>query len=148
MSLPTADELEQLQDIERQWAVKAMHHAETYFSLLGAIDGSKLKLTRIDNEIYADFIVTFGADFKIDVLDEAKDFKSPEMKEKWRNFINKYDGGKVTDYNFGSLLRIDASKDYSQDNTMFVTRMQFLTIEIARNKAGLNSVHIKPRSTN
>jgi hypothetical protein len=52
-------------------------------------------------------------------LDETKDFKSPEMKEKWRNFINKYEGGKVTDYNFGSLLRIDASKDYTQDNTMF-----------------------------
>jgi len=26
-----------------------------------------------------------------------------------------------------------------------VTRMQFLTIEIARNKAGLNSGHFKPR---
>ncbi|KAG0244827.1 hypothetical protein B0O80DRAFT_422614 [Mortierella sp. GBAus27b] len=145
MSLPSADELEQLQDIERQWAVKAMHHAETYFSLLQAIDGSKLKLTKIDDEIYDDFIATFGSDFKIDVLDETKDFKSPEMKEKWRNFINKYEGGRVTDYNFGSLLRTDASKDYTQDNTMFVTRMQFLTIEIARNKAGLNSIHYKPK---
>ncbi|KAG0359933.1 hypothetical protein BGZ54_009763 [Gamsiella multidivaricata] len=145
MSLPSADELEQLQEIEKQWAVKAMHHAETYFSLLEAMDGSKLKLTKIDDEIYADFIATFGSDFKIDVLDEAKDFKSPEMKEKWRAFINRYDGGKVTDYNFGSLLRIDASKGYSEDNTMFVTRMQFLTIEIARNKAGLNSVHCKSK---
>lgn len=32
--------------IEKQWAVKAMHHAETYFSLLQAMDGSKLKLTK------------------------------------------------------------------------------------------------------
>jgi hypothetical protein len=32
--------------IEKQWAVKAMHHAETYFSLLEAMDGSKLKLTK------------------------------------------------------------------------------------------------------
>ncbi|KAI1320628.1 hypothetical protein EDD11_000150 [Mortierella claussenii] len=145
MSLPSADELEQLQEIEKQWAVKAMHHAETYFSLLEAMDGSKLKLTKIDDEIYDDFRSTFGPDFKIDVLDEAKDFKSPEMKEKWRNFINKYEGGKVTDYNFGSLLRLDASKGYSEDNTIFVTRMQFLTIEIARNKAGLNSVHCKSK---
>ncbi|KAF9296138.1 putative polysaccharide biosynthesis protein [Linnemannia elongata] len=144
MSLPSADELEQLQEIEKQWAVKAMHHAETYFSLLQAMDGSKLKLTKIDDEIYVDFMSTFGPNVpRIDILDEAKDFKSPEMKEKWRNFINRYEGGKVTDYNFGSLLRIDASKEYSEDNTMFVTRMQFLTIEIARNKAGLNSVHCK-----
>ncbi|KAF9941871.1 hypothetical protein BGZ75_008096 [Mortierella antarctica] len=145
MSLPSADELEQLQEIEKQWAVKAMHHAETYFSLLEAMDGSKLKLTKIDDEIYVDFMSTFGTDMKINVLDEAKDFKSPEMKEKWRNFINRYEGGKVTDYNFGSLLRIDASQGYTENNTMFVTRMQFLTIEIARNKAGLNSVHCKSK---
>ncbi|KAF9573768.1 hypothetical protein EC968_008047 [Mortierella alpina] len=145
MSLPSADELEQLQEIEKQWAVKAMHHAETYFSLLEAMDGSKLKLTKIDDEIYVDFMSTFGTDIKIDVLDEAKDFKSPEMKEKWRNFINRYEGGKVTDYNFGSLLRIDASQGYTENNTMFVTRMQFLTIEIARNRAGLNSVHCKSK---
>ncbi|KAF9155310.1 hypothetical protein BG015_010334 [Linnemannia schmuckeri] len=144
MSLPSADELEQLQEIEKQWAVKAMHHAETYFSLLQAMDGSKLKLTKIDDEIYDDFMSTFAPNVpRVDILDEDKDFKSPEMKEKWRNFINRYEGGKVTDYNFGSLLRIDASKEYSEDNTMFVTRMQFLTIEIARNKAGLNSVHCK-----
>ncbi|KAF9407243.1 hypothetical protein BGZ94_002782, partial [Podila epigama] len=142
MSLPSADELEQLQEIEKQWAVKAMHHAETYFSLLEAIDGSKLKLTKLDDEIYEDFRATFGADFPVAVLDEAKDFKSAEMKEKWRGFISRYEGGRVTDYNFGSLLRIDASKEYSESNTMFVTRMQFLTIEIARNRAGLNSVHL------
>lgn len=53
------------------------------------------------------------------VVDEARDFKSPEMKEKWRNFINRYDGGKVTDYNFGSLLRLDAGEEYSESNTMF-----------------------------
>ncbi|KAF9100615.1 hypothetical protein BGX27_000320 [Mortierella sp. AM989] len=145
MSLPSADELEQLQEIEKQWAVKAMHHAETYFSLIEAIDGSKLKLTKIDDEIYVDFMSTFGQDFKIDVLNEEKDFKAPEMKEKWRNFITRYEGGRVTDYNFGSLLRTDVSKGYSEDNTIFVTRMQFLTIEIARNKAGLNSVHYKSK---
>ncbi|KAG0030914.1 hypothetical protein BGZ81_002054 [Podila clonocystis] len=145
MSLPSADELEQLEEIEKQWAVKAMHHAETYFSLLQAIDGSKLKLTKIDDEIFDDFKATFGDDFPVAVLDEARDFKSPEMKEKWRNFINRYEGGKVTDYNFGSLLRLDAGEEYTESNTMFVTRMQFLTIEIARNKAGLNTVHLKSK---
>ncbi|KAF9577254.1 hypothetical protein BGW38_007659 [Lunasporangiospora selenospora] len=147
MSLPSADELEQLQEIEKQWAVKAMHHAETYFSLLVAMDGSKLKLTKLDDEIYVDFMTTFGPlPPRIDILDEEKDFKSAEMKEKWRGFIKRYENGRVTDYNFGSLLRIDASKDYTEDNTIFVTRMQFLTIEIARNRAGLNSVHYKPKN--
>lgn len=75
---------------------------------------------RIDDEIYVDFMSTFAPNVpKVDVLDEEKDFKSPEMKEKWRNFITRYEGGKVIDYNFGSLLRIDASKDYSEDNTIF-----------------------------
>ncbi|KAG0251141.1 hypothetical protein DFQ27_008971 [Actinomortierella ambigua] len=143
MSLPKAEDLEQLEEIEKQWAVKAMHHAETYFSLLEAMDGSKLKLTKIDDEIYNDWVASFGPDLpRIDILDEDKDFKSPAMKEKWRNFIQKYEG-KVTDYNFGSLLRIDVSQDYTRENTMFVTRIQFLTIEIARNKAGLNLQHYK-----
>lgn len=75
---------------------------------------------RIDDEIYVDFMSTFAPNVpRIDILDEDKDFKSPEMKEKWRNFINRYEGGKVTDYNFGSLLRLDASKEYSEDNTIF-----------------------------
>jgi hypothetical protein len=75
---------------------------------------------RIDDEIYVDFMSTFAPNVpRVDVLDEEKDFKSPEMKEKWRNFITRYEGGKVIDYNFGSLLRIDASKDYSEDNTIF-----------------------------
>lgn len=74
---------------------------------------------RIDDEIFEDFKATFGDDFPVAVLDEARDFKSPEMKEKWRIFINRYEGGKVTDYNFGSLLRLDASEEYTESNTMF-----------------------------
>lgn len=45
---------------------------------------------------------------------------------------------KVQDYNFGTLLRIDHTKDYTEENTMFVTRMQFYAVEIARNREGLN----------
>ena len=33
-------------DIEKQWAVKALHHAETYIKLLKAVEPAKLKLTR------------------------------------------------------------------------------------------------------
>lgn len=44
----------------------------------------------------------------------------------------------VSDYNFGTLIRTDASDEYTQFNTTFVTRMQFYAYEIARNRRGLN----------
>jgi hypothetical protein len=33
---------------------------------------------------------------------------------------------------------VDASEDYTQENTIFALRVQFLAIEIARNKEGAN----------
>lgn len=44
--------------------------------------------------------------------------KSPAGKEKWRLFINKYEN-KVADFNFGTLIRTDASDEYTQFNTTF-----------------------------
>lgn len=76
-------------DIEKQWAVKSMHHAETYFKLLTAIPGSKLKMTAIDGEIYADFRSEFP-DLDIVNIREMEDFKNEASKAKWRDFINKY----------------------------------------------------------
>ncbi|KAI8644823.1 putative polysaccharide biosynthesis protein [Parasitella parasitica] len=133
--LPSADELEQLEDIEKQWAVKAMHHAETYFKLISSIDPAKLRLTKIDDEILEDFEETFPY-INVEHLDE-NDFKSAAAKEKWRNFMNKYEK-RVNEYNFGSLIRIDCKEDYTEKNTMFGIRMQFYAVEIARNKKGLN----------
>ncbi len=43
---------------------------------------------RMDNEIYADFRSTFP-DLKVEILDEASDFKNEAMKAKWRAFIMK-----------------------------------------------------------
>ncbi|CAO3648674.1 putative polysaccharide biosynthesis protein [Cunninghamella echinulata] len=135
MPLPSADELEQLEDIEKQWAVKAMHHAETYFKLISNIDANKLRLTSIDDEIYKDFEETFP-EINVQHLDESQ-FKSVEGKEKWRLWINKYEK-RVKEFNFGTLIRIDARDDYTEQNTMFGVRMQFYAIEIARNRKGLN----------
>ncbi|ORY95542.1 putative polysaccharide biosynthesis protein [Syncephalastrum racemosum] len=136
MPLPKAEDLEQLEDIEKQWAVKAMHHAETYFKLISAIDASKLRLTSIDDEIYEDFEKEFP---EIDVKHlNDEHFKTPTAKEKWRNWINKYEK-KVNEFNFGTLIRIDCRDDYTEQNTMFGVRMQFYAIEIARNKKGLNA---------
>ncbi|KAI7819867.1 putative polysaccharide biosynthesis protein [Kickxella alabastrina] len=138
MALPSADQTGNMAEMEMQWAVKAMHHAETYMQLLKAVGGKNFKLTPIDDELYSDFKRNFP-DLNIAVLNDD-DFKTDMAKAKWREFINKYEN-RVTDFNFGSLLRIDCTGDYSEDNTMFVMRTQFYCIEIARNKEGLNDSH-------
>ncbi|CAH1763898.1 8022_t:CDS:2, partial [Entrophospora sp. SA101] len=119
MSLPSADELEQLPEIEKQWAVKAMEHAETYFKLVSSVDGKTLRLTRLDDEIYEDFMNSF-TDIDIETIDEDL-MKSDEGKKKWREWIMKYDT-KVKDYNFGTLLRKSAKRGYDEDNTIFDLR--------------------------
>ncbi|KAJ1813795.1 hypothetical protein LPJ56_005054 [Coemansia sp. RSA 2599] len=135
MGLPRADETGNMAEMEMQWAVKAMHHSETYMKLLKSVGGKNFRLTPIDDELYKDFKANFP-DLKIDQLNE-NDFKTESAKAKWREFINKYEN-RVTDFNFGSLVRIDCKGDYTENNTMFVMRTQFYCIEIARNKEGLN----------
>jgi len=63
--------------------------------------------------------------------------KSTSGKDRWRKFIMAYEK-RLTDYNFGTLIRKDAGKLYAEDNSILVTRVQFFAIEIARNRAGLN----------
>jgi len=68
--------------------------------------------------------------------------KSAVEKLKWRQFAEKFN--KLDDYSYGTLMRADASKEFSPDNSIFVFRVQFLAIEIARNREGLNDeVHKK-----
>ncbi|XP_062570732.1 protein PBDC1-like [Saccostrea cucullata] len=123
-------------DLELKWAMKSYHHAETYFNLISSVDPTVLKLTQIDDEIYTEFRKEFP-DFKIDVIRE-EDLKSPEAKEKWRPFINSFEK-RVEDFNYGTLLRLDCTKDYTEENSILVVRLQFLAIEIARNREGYNS---------
>ena len=128
-----AEQLGNLGDIEKQWAVKSLHHAETYEKLIKAIPGSTLKLTKFDKDIYDSFKKHF--DLKVDVLD-TEDFKSEALKSKWRDFIKEFEH--VADYNFGTLVRIDCKKGYTEENTLFVLRVQFYAIEITRNIEKLN----------
>ncbi|KAJ3219912.1 polysaccharide biosynthesis domain containing protein 1 [Dinochytrium kinnereticum] len=115
----TAENAENHPDIEKQWAVKAMHHAETYFKLISSIDPARLRLTKIDDEIYKDFRTEFP-DLRVEDLKELEDFKTEKAKERWRNWITKYEKT-VVDYNFGTLLRINPAFDYSADNSFFAT---------------------------
>ncbi|EER22949.1 hypothetical protein D8B26_004531 [Coccidioides posadasii str. Silveira] len=130
------EKAENLEDIEKQFAVKAVQQMATYWAILEKTPGSKLRLTKLDDEIYEHFRNEFpGFDVK-GTIDEDQ-MKSKEGKEKWRNFAMAYEK-KVNDYNFGTLLRKNPKWEYGEKETMFVIRMQFYAIEIARNREGLN----------
>ncbi|KAL0565621.1 hypothetical protein V5O48_016403 [Marasmius crinis-equi] len=128
-------------EIEKQFAVRAVEQAQTYWNLLEKVAPKDLRLTKLDDEIYEDTMSTFPElstppHEKLTKLDEDW-MKSPEGKERWRVFINRYEK-KIQDYNFGSLIRTDAREEYGERNTIFVTRIQFYAIEISRNRLGLN----------
>lgn len=133
-----AENAENLEDIEKQFAVKAVKQTDTYWKLLSNIKGSSLTLTKHDDDIFDTLMEDFP-EFKdpknVAVISEA-DMKSAEGKIRWREYCEKFN--EIDDYNFGTLLRVDASKEYSQENTLFAVRIQFYAIEIARNRYGLN----------
>ncbi|KAM6501346.1 DUF757 domain containing protein [Amanita muscaria] len=130
-----------LAEIEKQFAVKAVEHAQTYWNLLGKVNPRVLKLTKYDDEIYEHTMRAFPElaeppHDKINQIDENW-MKSPDGKTRWRQFIQEYEK-KIQDHNFGSLIRTNARGEYGETNTIFVTRIQFYAIEIARNRLGLN----------
>lgn len=121
--------------VEGLWAMKALEHAEVYFNILCSVDPKLLKLTPHDDYIYKTFREEFP-DLKVDRLDEDA-LKSSEAKQKWRPFCEKF-SSVVQDYSFGTLLRLDHTGEYSEQNTILVTRIQFYAIELSRNREGLN----------
>ena len=102
----------------------------TYWSILEKVPGSKLRLTKIDDEINEHFLKEFP-DYDLKARINEDEMKSKAGKEKWRNFINQYET-KVEDFNFGAMLRASCKTDYTQDGTIFAVRMQFYAVEIAR----------------
>ncbi|XP_038602662.1 protein PBDC1 [Tachyglossus aculeatus] len=122
-------------NIEMVWAMKAVQHAEVYYNLISSVDCQFLKLTKVDDRIYSEFRECFK-ELRVDVLD-PEELKSEPAKERWRPFCLKFDGV-VEDFNYGTLLRLDCARDYSEENTIFATRIQFFAIEIARNREGYN----------
>ncbi|KAL7731658.1 hypothetical protein ACLKA6_000954 [Drosophila palustris] len=130
--------------VEDLWAIKALEHAEVHFNLLTSVHPSQLRLTPYDDQIYA----TFRQDFPDLQVGRLTDdiLKSASEKLKWRQFAEKFN--KMDDYSYGTLMRADASKEFSPDNSIFVFRVQFLAIEIARNREGCNDeVHNKNKPT-
>jgi hypothetical protein len=134
--------------VELQWAMKAGKHAETYFNLLETIeDKKKIKLTKSDDAIYTEFRKLFPIP---DNEDSRKDdevlyvgnirietLKTEKAKEKWRKFMDTFKGD-MRDFDLGTLLRMNSTRDYEPDNCEVVPRLQFVAIEIARNREGHN----------
>jgi len=132
-----AEEFENDATVEAMWAMKAFEHAEIYFNILCSVDPKILKLTPHDDVLYKTFREMFP-DMKLDVLVEDE-IKSPEGKEKWRGFCEKFKE-MVEDYSFGTLIRTKVDEEYSENNSFLVPRVQFFAIEIARNREGFNDV--------
>ncbi|KGG52036.1 hypothetical protein DI09_21p80 [Mitosporidium daphniae] len=126
-----AENVSNLSEIEKQWSVKAMQHAEVYFKLINNTNPSTLRLTRIDDELYSDFRSHFP-DMDVDLLTPEVINATPAIKEKWRNFLMPYQH-RIANFNFGTLLRLSAAHDYTEKNTT-----QFYAIEVARNREGIN----------
>ncbi|KAI5803744.1 polysaccharide biosynthesis-domain-containing protein [Geopyxis carbonaria] len=131
-----AEEADNLEDIEKQFAVKAVMHAQIYWSILERTPGSTQRLTKHDSEILTHLHLVFP-DFDASAPIDEDAMKSKAGKEKWRKFMMAYEKT-VEDYNFGTLLRKGARDEYEQESTIFVPRMQFYAVEIARNAKGLN----------
>ncbi|KAH8598342.1 polysaccharide biosynthesis-domain-containing protein [Bisporella sp. PMI_857] len=131
---------ENLEDIEKQFAVKVVQHMSTYWAILEKVRGSTLRLTKIDDEIYEHLKTDFPEFDPAKTINEDE-LKSKTGKERWRKFLMKYEN-KVDDYNFGTMLRISPKLEYGNDETIFgelpLPRMQFYAIEISRNRNGLN----------
>ncbi|KAK2964452.1 putative Protein PBDC1 like protein [Blattamonas nauphoetae] len=128
--------------IEQQWAIKAVKYAEVYMNLLKAMDPAKLRLSPIDDKIYKRFREAFP-DLNVEIINE-NELTSKEGKEKWRPFLMEFEKS-FDDWDMGTLLRINSHKDADQENTMIVTRIQFICIELARNREGHNKDFQKPK---
>ena len=97
----------------------AVQHMATYWSILEKMRGSKLRLTKIDDEILGHFQKDFPEIDIRETIDEDR-MKSKEGKERWRNFMMKYEKT-IEDYNFGTMLRANPKFEYGEKETIFGT---------------------------
>jgi len=95
----------------------AVQHMTTYWAILEKMRGSKLRLTKIDDEIYDHFKKDFP-EFDTKATINEDEMKSKEGKERWRNFIMAYEK-RIDDYNFGTMLRANPKFEYGEKETIF-----------------------------
>lgn len=95
----------------------AVEHLMTYWSILEKVPGSKLRLTKMDDQILESFKKEFP-DFDPAATLNEDDMKSKAGKEKWRNWMKQYEKT-IDDFNFGTMLRSNPKFEYDQDTTIF-----------------------------
>ncbi len=66
--------------------------------LLSSLDPKDLRLTKLDDELYAHFRKSFP-ELSVESF-KQEELKSAEAKEIWRSFCETYNG-LIEDYNFG-----------------------------------------------
>lgn len=139
MNNTEAEQVENFDNVEKEFTILAVEHACEYWKSLEDIKNKKIKFTDFDDDIYQEFIIMFpeyNMVQNLKVIDE-NEIKNEQNKIKWRSFSEKFKH--VNDYNFGTLLRINTTDEYTEKNTILVLRIQFLAFEISRNKHDLNS---------
>jgi len=125
-------------NVEALWVRVAVEYADIHFNLICSADPKLLKLTKEDDErIYDRFLYHFTTDFDLDNA-SVDSLKSPDAISKWREFCEEFKD--FEDYNYGTLLRLNSAKEYSEENCILVCRIQFLAVEIARNRKGSNDL--------
>ena len=95
----------------------AVQHMTTYWAILEKMRGSKLRLTKMDDEIHEHFKKEFPEFSPRETIDEDE-MKSKDGKERWRKFMMAYEK-KVEDYNFGTMLRANPKFEYGEKETIF-----------------------------
>jgi Polysaccharide biosynthesis len=108
-----------ISQIEKQFAVKAVQHMLTYWKILETMPGSKLRLTKLDDDIFEHFTKEFP-DFDPAATINEDEMKSKAGKERWRKFIAEYEKT-VEDFNYGTMLRNNPKAEYGEKETIFGT---------------------------
>lgn len=96
----------------------------TYWAILEKVQGSKLRLTKMDDDIYEHLKKDFP-EFDPAATINEDEMKSKTGKERWRTFMMAYEK-KIDDYNFGTMLRAGPNMEYDQDTTIFGERTRLL----------------------
>lgn len=132
-------EVENSGEIEMNGIMYAVDYMNDHWKMLTEADdaatlvlaGSKAE----DDRLYREFRAAFGS---MDVtVTKNETLKDTRTQETWRAFMMSQDG-RMDEFNMISLLRIDSGGNYDDANTLLVPRVQFLAIEIARNREGIN----------
>lgn len=104
-------------DVAFNFSLNKTEKSRTFstFQLLCSTNPRHLKLSPCDDVIEAEVTKCFPH-LTLDPVDEEQ-LKGQGIKEKWREFMNKFDKT-VDDFNFGTLLRVACDGRYDSENTI------------------------------